>query len=714
MKKFLALLLAAVMCLGLLAGCGPKETGESNPPADNSTAPSEAPSESQEVFENKVILGDVTELSGDFRYPGWGSSSVGASDQGVWFLTSGLSTMESDQGGDYQWSQTVVKSHEETENDDSTCTYTIEIYDDLKFSDGSPVTAKNYLAYVLSFSTPVAQGTNHSGMNGQALVGFEDFNAYTGPGSETGTKEFSGVRLLGDYTFSLTVSSDYYPSYFAYTNGAVQPYVLEQWLGKDVDIMDDGNGCYLTDNYYEMNGEDYVKAAEILGNRYNLDIPYSGPYVVSEWDEGTSQAVMTINPEYKGNFEGQKPSIETIVYSKIIEETQVAQLTGGEIDVLGQVTGGDATKAALAVVDGEKFVETHYQRAGYGKIQFDCDFGPTMFKEVRQAVAYLLNRNEFCQTFTGGYGVVVDGPYSPDFSMWQAVQDEIELTDYSFSPDTAVKVLEEGGWIYNSKGEPYEPGQTGVDAVRYKKLTAEEANAASGDGTADVNKNYASVANTDGVTYKTVEVNGEYYMPLAINWFGSQPNSVTDLLTTTLSNSSDLAAAGMVIRSTTGDFTLLQGNIYREASYGYEGTPTYGMYNLATGWPSAVYDQSYNWSLDPKYFPYSSNKVLDEYDKAFPYDQKAEKLSYEEAVEASGDKLGMDYLSMAMIFNATTEDEYNHWWMGYIERWNELMPDIPLYSNYYYDVYNAKIENFETSPFFDQDRAILYANVKGF
>ena len=138
------------------------------------------------------------------------------------------------------------------------------------------------------------------------------------------------------------------------------------------------------------------------------------------------------------------------------------------------------------------------------------------------------------------------------------------------------------------------------------------------------------------------------------------------------------------------------------------------MYNLATGWPSAVYDYSYNWSLDPMYFPYSANKVFDEYDKAFPYDLKAEKLTYEEAVEASGDKLGMDYLSMAMIFNATTEDEYNHWWMGYIERWNELMPDIPLYSNYYYDVYNAKIENFHTSPFFGQHRAILYANVKGF
>lgn len=36
-----------------------------------------------------------------------------------------------------------------------------------------------------------------------------------------------------------------------------------------------------------------------------------------------------------------------------------------------------------------------------------------MFPEVRQAITYLLNRTEFCQTFTGGYGVVVDGPYSP-------------------------------------------------------------------------------------------------------------------------------------------------------------------------------------------------------------------------------------------------------------------------------------------------------------
>lgn len=725
MKKFLALALAAVMALSL-AACGGTPSSSSTPDsssAADSTSSSASSSSSEPadevVYENKIILGDTTELGGDFRYPGWGGSSAGAADQAVWFMTAGYAAMESDQNGSYQWNTTVVKDHSMTENEDGTATFRVEINQDLTFSDGSPITVKDYLARTLAFSTKAAVEAGASGQAGQSFVGYEAFNAYVGDndGADvdgvTASKVFSGIRMIDDYTYELTVSSDFYPYYFAETYAALQPDPMALWLGEGVDIMDDGEGCYLSDSFYEKTGEgdsvSFNAAKTIEENRFDTTkYPYSGPYMITEWDQGTKQATMTINPAYKGNFEGQKPSIETVVYVKIIEETQLEQLQNGVVDVLSAVTGGEATKAALAIVDGEKFAEGHYQRAGYGKLEFECDFGPTMFPEVRQALAYLLNRNDFCQTFTGGYGVVVDGPYSPDFSMWQAVQDEIDLIDYSFSPDTAKKVLEDGGWIYNSKGEPYEEGAEGVDAVRYKKLTEEEANTLDG-----ANKTYASVANTDGVTYQTVQVNGEYYLPLAINWFGTEQNPVTDLLTTMMANSSDITAAGMVVRATQGDFTTLLGNIYRDTAMGYQGVPTYGLFNLATGWPNSVYDYAFNWSLDPKYFDYSSNKLYDPYDVAFPYDQKAEKLTYEEAVEASGDKLGMDYLSMAMVHNATTEDEYNHWWMAYIERWNELMPDIPLYSNLYYDVYNTKLENFETSPFFGQHRAIVYANIKG-
>ena len=712
MKKFLALLLALAM-IASLAACGSKtEAPAATTAATEANAPETTPA--APTVPNRAILGSSTELSGDFRWPGFGGSSAGASDQDINRLTAGYSTMETNQGGAYVWNETVVKSHSETENEDGTYTVAIELNEGLTFSDGSPITAANYVAGILAFSTQVSVGAGHSGKSGQYFVGYNDFYAYTGE-EGTGSKVFTGVRMMDDYNFSLTVSSDFYPYYFAYTYSAVSPDPLGLVLGEGVEVKDDGEGCYLSDSFYEKNGDEYVKAAEIAANRYDVTkYPFSGPYVISNWDAATKECTMTINPEFKGNFEGQTPSIETIVYVKIIEETQLDQLKTGGVDVLAGITGGDSTKAALEIVDGENFAEVHYQRAGYGKIQFECDFGPTMFPEVRQAIIYLLNRTEFCQAFTGGYGVVVDGPYSPDFDMWRAVEDDIELVDYSFSPDNAKKVLEEGGWIYNSKGEPFVEGAGGVDSVRYKKLTEEEANALDIYGNDAGNKTFKSVANTDNITYETVEINGEYYMPLVINWFGSTPNPVTDLLSTTLANSSDLASVGMVIRATTGDFTTLLGNIYRDPSMGYAGSPIYGMYNLATGWNSAMYDYAFNWSSDPAYGDYSSNKVKDPYDAAFPYDQKGEKLSYEEAMAASDGKLGMDYLSMAMVYNATTEDEYNQWWMAYIERWNQLVPDIPLYSNYYYDVYNANIENFVTSPFFGPANAILYANIKGY
>lgn len=700
MKKVLALILVFVMALGVLASCGDDKPGTSSTDSDANTV------------KGTVVVGNITELSGDFRFPGWGGSSAGAADQDINSLTVGYSTMETNQDGAYVWNNTAVKSHEEKEVDGN-LVITIEINQGLKFSNGADIKAENYLAYILAFSSPVVTAADHPGKAGQVFLGYADFNAYTGEGSEAGKKEFAGVRLLDEYKFSITIdaASGYYPYYFANTYGAVSPADMTQILGEGASIKDDGNGAYITGNWYDKNGDIYAKKDHIAAARYDVTkYPFSGAYVVSKWDEGTKEATLVYNPNFAGNFEGQKPQIETIVYRKIVEDTQLDQFKNGEVDILSGVTGGAETKAALAAVDASngKFAETHYQRAGYGKIQFDCDFGPTQFASVRQAIAYTINTSEFSATYTGGYGSVVYGPYSPDFAQYKAVKDSLEknLINYSYSLENAKKALIDDGWVYNSKGEAFVEGQSGVDSVRYKELTQAQVEALDG-----ANIKYKSVENTDGIEYKTVEVNGKYYMPLVINWFGTTNNEVTEMIAAKLVGTADTKALGMVVRSTVGEFNPLLGEIYREPTYGYDGTPKYGMFNLATGWNSSVYDYAYNWSLDPAWFDYSSNKLYDEYDVAFPYDMTGEKLSFDAAMEQSGGKLGMDYLSMAMVYNATTEEEYNKWWEAYILRWNELVPDVPLYSNFYFDIYNTKIQNFKTGPFWSPVDALLYCTV---
>ena len=226
MKKFtklLSLLLAVVMMLGL-AACGSNGTTETAAPtAADVSAETKADTAAAPTAPNRAILGSTTELSGDFRYPGWGGSSAGASDQDIQKLTIGYGTMETNQGGAYVWNETAVKDHTETDNDDGTATYTVTINEGLTFSDGTPITAANYLAQVMAFSTPVAVAAGMPGTLGQSFVGYKEFNAYTGEEAEGTSKIFSGIRLLDEYTFSVTVSSNYLPYYFAYTYAAFDP-----------------------------------------------------------------------------------------------------------------------------------------------------------------------------------------------------------------------------------------------------------------------------------------------------------------------------------------------------------------------------------------------------------------------------------------------------------------------------------------------------------
>ena len=561
----------------------------------------------KEGNDNSAILGSSTELSGAFRKSAWGKSNPGSADLDIEELTSGHSTVQTGIDGSYMWNMTALAEEPTSvKNDDGSLTYTIKVKDDLVFSDGSAITAKNYVAYVLANSTEVAVAAGGTGVAGLNYLGYDEFKAYTGEGDKV---YFEGIKLIDDYTFSVTLLPEYANYYYSMAYAAFTPTPMALYLGENDIVVADNGACGLADGFYakaQKDGVDtFVMADVMLANlKWNSDLPYSGPYVVSNYDESALIATLTRNENYPGDDARGTASIDTITYVKIVSETQTDQFKSGQIDVLAGITGGEDTDAALALVkeSPDKYAETHYDRAGYGFIGLRCDLGPISDTAVRQAMMYTINRPEFAQNFTGGYGSVVHAPYYTGYSAYKAVEDEILLNQYAYSSDSAVAVLEEGGWIYNEKGEEF---VAGTDAVRYKKLESYELS--------PQNITYATV---DGA-YKTLKINGEYYMPLAINWYGTQPNNVTDMLITAWqTNPNATTEIGAYITYTSCDLsTGLYGEYLQIEQYGWDGVAKCCAINYATGFTSAAYDMSFNFTIDPSmYADYSRAYFMDEAD----------------------------------------------------------------------------------------------------
>ncbi len=641
--KITSLLLAASMLVGL-AACG-------NDNGSSSTSDSSTSSESNTgTVANQIVIGNTTDPTGDVKAY-W---TNGALDASVNNLVHGYSTVALNNESEYIIDPVVVKEHSFTDNEDGTRTMTVTLNDNLKWSNGDPITAKDYVGGILLFSSPLIVETGATGDLGYYFEGYDAYNGTEGVATdeegnlvvdENGNfldangnivetaKEFSGVHLIDEYTFSVTMKAEYVPSFFELAYFSASPEYMKGWLPEDIDIADDGNGAYFTGDFTL----DHV-GETIEDMRWNLKA-FSGPYVVESYDPTTLAYTLQINEEWLGNFEGQKPSIETIIYKKVLQETMMDELRTGSVDLLHGVADGATITEGLDMADEGLAQYLSYDRNGYGFISFVCDNGPTQFVEVRHAIAYLLDRNEFAKQFTQGFGSLVHGPYGTGMWMTAAASDTIaSLNSYAYSLDNAIAELEAGGWTLDANGNEYS-------------------------GT--------------GVRYK--DVNGTL-MPLKINWACSENNSVSDMIATMLVENPDVTTAGFEFERTVMTFDeMLTGHYYNmEEDY-------YNMYNLASDFPSPVYDQNLAYQIGS-----TSN--------------------YSHIADEELATLAREML----LCDSSDNDAFLEKWSAFIARWNELLPALPLYSNQYFDFFSEKLQGYEgVSGYRGEYDALLYAYVEG-
>lgn len=648
MKKFLALLLAVVMVLTMVA-CG----------------------EGKKKADGQVVIGTSTEASGDWAYSAF-VRNPNATDKAVMTLTDDMTTVDSDQHGDYGINKTVVKSYERIEEENGNVTYKFVINDGLKFNNGEAVTAQNFVAWTMFVTSPAGKEMGVVSATYNMLPG--------GLAYRNGeTNVLSAVRLYDEKTFSITIAktgedgeTSYLPYYYDITYAAMQAVNLTYWFGEGWSVKDDGEGVYFVNAdgkefTAETVGETVEAARFATGNRVT-----AGPYNLVSFDQSSREIVLEVNENYNGNFEGQKPGIQKLVIVKTSEDTVMDMITTGQIQIYSQIADGSEVNAVMDLIEAGTIDSStsQYDRAGYGYFGFACDLGPTQFTEFRQAIAYLLDRVEFAQTFCKGWGSVVHGPYCTAFTMTTKTDIEKKINHYDYNPEKAVELLKQAGFVYNADGSDYvdDSGE-----VRYAKVTEEQA------------KYYES--------FNKVLADGTILMPATVNWASSEGNAVSALLSTMLANSDATKAAGVSIVKTEMTFPSLLSYMYRQETNGAVGdftVPTYNMFNLATGYNGGVYDESYNWTTDPEYIEQGMN-VQHLYDKE------------------------LDKLSMDMVYGVEPGDEatYLSLWEKYIIRWNELLPMVPLYSNIYVTVYPNTIDNYAEDSFWGFERAILYANWVG-
>ena len=552
----------------------------------------------------------------------------------------------------------VVDSLDKVQEDSGT-TYMFRLQEDLVYCDGTtPITAEDYVfAWALSASPELAA------IGAQApLLNVEGYEAYVAGESEC----FSGVRLLNDYSFSVTIKEENDPYFYDMAQLAMYPYPISV-LAPGCTVRDDGDGVYITGK----NGQEDAFTAELLEKTVldpetgYLSHPAltSGPYILTAYDAESGTVDFAINPYYKGNYENTRPTIDFVTLVPVTPENMIAKLESGEVDLLNKCVDRTVIEQGLELAYGEDeeaedggITVLEYPRLGYGFCAFSCEKWPMRSRKVRQAVAYAFDAETFMEEALGKYGEPVYGIYGVGQWMYEAAElgrmpdgadkEEEEdwekisldgLNHYELNLKKARQLLEDDGWIYNESGGTYKKGK---DAVRYKKYKGE-------------------------------------LIPLQIRFAQCEGNDMAAQVVKLFRETLPLLGVDFQVEKVS--FGELLSDYYRE-----NGERRFDMNFMATNFVS-TYD---------------------------PYEVFTESDNLQGSVNTSGMK-DEKLTELARKLRNTEPGnllQFEKRWVAMQERINLVLPTLPIYSNYYYDFHTSALQYYNADFEYSWPVALLYAS----
>ena len=521
MRKYSRMLLAAFMSIILISTsmitmAEEVLTGTDEPlPAAEETEPAgEALPEEEEEIPQHLNVASATHMNGNFFNGLWGYNT---SDLDVQALLQGYNLIIwNGNEGMFITDPSVVSGLTVTENEAGDRTYRISLYDDLYFSDGTPITAWDYAFSWLLLCSEEIGGLGVTPADHSWLMGFEEYQDGTVP-------YLTGISIPEDDILLITVKPEALPFFYELGLLSCIPYPIRT-IAPGVRVFDDGYGVYLAnDPDWEEPKEEEETAAEEPAEgeepeeqeeepRFTTELlketildpetgylshpaVVSGPYLLTSWDGEVAE--FEANPFYKGDSSGRLPILETLTYRCLKNEDMMKALETGDIDLLNKVTDTDTILTGMelsnddefSVTDeirtsGREFEMSNYTRTGLTYISFSRIKEAVASAAVRQAIAWCMDRDEIMSSYTGNFGLRTDGYYGlgqwmfriaigntqpvenapenendaaamAEYEARLAAWEEINLdslTVYELDLEKARTLLEEDGWLLNEEG----------------------------------------------------------------------------------------------------------------------------------------------------------------------------------------------------------------------------------------------------------------------
>ncbi len=583
----------------------------------------------------KLDVGNPSPMEGKFFTLMWGGTT---SDQDAQRLLHGYHLVKWDaQLGKIRFDRSVVSGGVTMDDAEGNRTYILRLQEDLKYSDGKNITAKDYAFGLLIQMLPAVQETGGQPIDASWLLGAEEYLR----GEANCLK---GLRLLGNHQISITVRAEALPWYFELSRLNICPYPISE-IAPGHTISDAGEGVFLNSPITPEELQDHVLDEEHGYLRHPGTV--SGAYKLESFDG--QKAVFSRNRFYKGGEDGRKPLLETLSLTQADPSKMIQQLGDGTFGLLNKVTRAEMLQAGMDLTrqPERQYAMSNYPRSGLSLLWFNENSQKAQELAVRKAVALSLDRDAFVREYVGPYGMKVDGYYGIGQWMYQALNGngtydppmsarptEAErrardqavltlktlnldgLTRYTLNTDMANTVLNEAGWTLDMGGGSYVPGE---GDIRYK------------------------IVNDRLLRLRLV---------LAVP---DNPELVRAMEKTFVPA---LAEAGIELMIRTADMKSIQ-------DY-YSG--------LGEGIDMVFLGENFSDVFDPEVFRTEGDSEIARTDREL-YEMSLEMLRTE-----PGD--AVEFLSR---------------WVRLQERISETLPLIPLYSNMYFDFYTCELHDYEVA-----------------